>query len=82
MSFPEKLKIEGIDVSPSCDYNLTVTIDGKTKNISWEEGFDTSMTDNLPEDNMKFLRLVKYINDYIYSTDEYRKMPKANGGYD
>lgn len=82
MSFPENLKIDGIDITPPCDYNLTVTINGKTKNIIWEKGFHEQMTDNLPEDNVKFLRLVKYISDYIYNTDEYREMPKANGGYD
>lgn len=81
-SFPKRLKVDGMSVSPSCDYKLTVTINGKTKNIVWEEGFPTSMTDNLPEDNVKFLRLVKYVSDYIHNTDEYRKMPKANGGYD
>ena len=82
MSFPETLKVEGMGVTPSCDYKLTVTIKGKTKTIVWNEGFYTDMTTNLPKDNVNFLKLVKHISDYIYSTDEYKNMPKANGGYD
>jgi hypothetical protein len=82
MSFPDRLKVDGMAVTPSCDYKLTVTINGKTKNIVWKEGFFTSMTENLPKENIKFLNLVKFISDYIYSTNEYKNMPKANGGYD
>ncbi len=82
MSFPDTLKVEGMSVTPSCDYKLTVTIKGKTKVIIWNEGFYTDMTTNLPKDNVNFLKLVKDIRDYIYSTDEYKNMPKANGGYD
>lgn len=82
MSFPDELKVRGMVVTPSCDYKLTVTMNGKTKEIIWKEGFFTSMTENLPQENVKFLSLVKFISDYIYSTDEYKNMPKANGGYD
>ncbi|TYQ18125.1 UNVERIFIED_CONTAM: hypothetical protein Cloal_0533 [Acetivibrio alkalicellulosi] len=82
MSFPDTLKVEGMAVTPSCDYKLTVTIRGKTKVIVWNEGFYTDMTTNLPKANVNFLKLVKHISDYIYSTDEYKNMPKANGGYD
>jgi len=81
MSFPDTLKIEGMGSKPSCDYKLTVTIKGKTKTIVWNEGLYTDMTTNLPNNNVDFLKLVKYISDYIYSTDEYKNMPKANGGY-
>ncbi len=81
MSFPDTLKVEGMGVKPSCDYKLTVTIKGKTKTIVWKEGLYPDMTTNLPNNNADFLKLVKYISDYIYSTDEYKNMPKANGGY-
>jgi hypothetical protein len=81
MSFPDTLKVEGMSVTPSCDYNLTVTIKGKTKTIVWNDGFITSMTEDLPKDNVDFLNLVKDISDYIYSTEEYKNMPKANGFY-
>ncbi len=82
MSFPDTLEVKGMGVTPSCDYKLTVTINGKTKTIVWNEGFYADMTDNLPKANVNFLKLVKHISDYIYSTDEYKNMPKANGGYD
>ena len=82
MLFPDILKVEGMAVTPSCDYKLTVTIKGKTKTIVWNEGFYTDMTTNLPKDNVNFLKLVEHIRDYIYSTDEYKNMPIANGGYD
>lgn len=32
--------------------------------------------------NVDFLKLVKHISDYVYSTAEYKNMPEANGGYD
>jgi hypothetical protein len=82
MSFPDTLKADGMAVTPSCDYKLTVTIKGKTKSIEWKEGFYTFMTENLPKENVNFLKLVKYIGDYIHSTEEYKNMPEANGGYD
>ena len=82
MSLHDRLKVDGMNVTPSCDYKLTVTINGRVKNIIWEDGFYTSITENLSKENVKFLELVKFISDYIYSTDEYKNMPKANGGYD
>lgn len=82
MSLPDELKVEGMAVTPACDYKLTVTMDGKTKEIIWKEGFSPALTDKLPKENQKFLEIVKFISDYIYSTDEYKKMPKPNGGYD
>lgn len=82
MSFPEMLKVDGMAVTPSCDYKLTVTMNGKTKTIVWNEGFHPSMDVELPKENMDFLRLVKLISDYIYGTDAYKNMPKSNGGYD
>lgn len=82
ISFPDRLKVDGMFVTPSCDYKLTTTINGRVKNIIWEDGFFTSMTENLPKENVKFLELVKFISDYIYSTEEYKNMPKNNGGYD
>ncbi|MDP4179565.1 MAG: hypothetical protein Q8942_00550 [Bacillota bacterium] len=82
MSFPNSLKVEGMSVTPSFDYKLTVTINGKTKTIVWNEGFYTDMNTNLPKDNVNFLKLVKHISDYIHSTEEYKNMPQANGGYD
>ena len=81
-SFPDSLKVDGMFVTPSCNYNLTTTINGEDKSIIWEDGFPTSMTESLPKENYKFLELVKFISDYIYSTDEYKNMPKTNGGYD
>ncbi len=81
MSFPDTLENAGISVSPSSDYKLTVLIDGKTKTIIWKEGLYPEMTNNLPRNNREFLKLVKYIQDYIYSTKEYKSMPEANGGY-
>ena len=40
------------------------------------------MTTDLPKDNVDFLKLVKHISDYIYSTEEYKNMPKVNGFYE
>jgi len=82
MSFPDILKVDGMSVTPPCCYSLKVTMNGKTKNIFWNDGFYPSMDENLPKDNVNFLKLVKYISDYIYNTEEYRNMPRANGGYD
>lgn len=82
MSFPETLKVDGMYVTPACHYKLTVTIEGKTKNIVWNDGFDTSDIENLPTDNANFLRLVKDISDYIYSTEEYKSMSKAESFYE
>jgi hypothetical protein len=83
MSFPDSLKVNGMFVTPSCDYKLKVTIGGKTKTIEWKEGFYPSiMTEGLPKENAEFLNIVKYISDYIYDTKEYKRMPKPNGGYD
>ncbi len=82
LSFPDTLKAGSMLVMPSCDYKLTVTINGKTKNIIWKDGLYPSMKDSLPKDNKNFLKIVKYISDYIYSTEEYKNMPQANGGYE
>lgn len=80
-SFPDTLKVDGMSVTPSCDYKLTVTANGKTKHIVWKEGFFLSMDDGLPKENKDFLKLVKKISDYIYETSEYKGMPAAKGGY-
>lgn len=82
LSIPDILTVEGIEITPSCDYSLKVTINGKTKNIVWNEGFYTSTINNIPKDNVNFLKIVKYISDYIHNTNEYKSMPKSNGGYD
>lgn len=82
LSFPDTLKVDGMAVTPSCDYKLTATINGRVKTIVWKEGFYPSMIDNLPKDNVNFLKLVKYISDYIYGTEEYKNMPQAKGGYE
>ena len=82
MSFPDMLTVEGMAVTPSCNYELTITMDGKTKTIVWNDGFYPSMNAKLPKVNTDFLRVVTMVSDYIYSTDAYKNMPKANGGYD
>lgn len=82
LSYPDTLKVDGMAITPSCDYELTVTINGKTKTIIWKEGFPPFMTDNLSKENQNFLKLVKHIDDYICSTEEYKKMPKERGAYD
>jgi hypothetical protein len=83
MSFPDTLSVEGVYVTPSCDYKLTVSMNGKTKTITWSGGFYPSMDDSgLTQRNKDFLRLVRTVSDYIYNTDTYKNMPAANGGYD
>ena len=81
MSFPDTLENAGLNVTPSSDYKLTVTMDGNTKTIIWKDGIYPGMSDDLPRYNADFLKLVKYIQDFIYQTDEYKNMPEANGGY-
>ena len=82
MSFPDTLENEGLYVTPSSDYKLIVTMEGKTKAIIWKEGLYPGMTNKLPQYNADFLKIVKYIQDYIYSSKEYKNMPEANGCYD
>lgn len=82
LAFPDTLTADETKCTPSCDYKLTVTINGNTKNIVWKEGLYPDMSGNLPKDNVEFLKIVKYVSDYIYSTKEYKSMPQANGGYD
>jgi hypothetical protein len=75
MSFPDTLNLEEVTITPSCDYELTVTMQGKTKTIIWNEGFYPELADDLPKENTDFLKLVEYIRDYTYNTDEYKNMP-------
>ena len=82
MSFPDTLDLDDLFITPSCDYDLHITANGINKAIVWTDGFFTSMEEGLPAKNIKFLELVKYISDYIYSTDEYKQMPEANGAYE
>lgn len=82
MSCPDDLKVEGMGITPPCHYKLTVTIKGETKTIIWDEGFYSGMTENLPRDNVNFLKLVEFVSNNIYSMEEYKNMPEANGGYD
>ncbi|HEY9061756.1 MAG TPA: hypothetical protein VIO64_14780 [Pseudobacteroides sp.] len=82
MSFPTKLDLEGTGIMPSCDYKLTVTIGSKSRTIEWSNGLYPEVNNiDLSIHNKNFLKLVKYISDYIYSTDEYKNMPEANGAY-
>jgi predicted small lipoprotein YifL len=82
MSFPDTLNLDDLYISPSCDYDLHITVNGTVKAVVWTDGFYPYRYEDLPEKNKEFLGLVKYISDYIYGTDEYKQMPEANGGYD
>lgn len=81
MAFPDNLKIDEKAMTPSCNYEMTVTIGSRTKTIKWYYAQYPQMRSNLPKNNANFLRMVEYIENYIYSTREYKNMPEANGGY-
>lgn len=79
-NLPDDLKLDGVEVTPSSKYKLTITVDGVTKTIIWDKGF-WYVSDSMPADNNLFLLFTQYVRNYIYSTDEYKAMPDARGGY-
>jgi hypothetical protein len=81
--FPENIDLPDFYTSPECTYHLSAVIDGKSISVNWENGlysYDGKI--QLPDLNIRFLRVIEYVSAYIYSTEEYRKMPEAKGGYD
>lgn len=86
MSFPDELKNGEMSTTPYCDYKLVIHAFGRNKTIIWNEGLHPDIRpedqEYVPENNKKFLNIVDKIENYIYSTEEYKKMPEVNGGYD
>jgi hypothetical protein len=79
MSYPDKLT--EYDIIPPCSYKLEVTINKKIKTIVWKQA-PPAISDLGTKKEKEFLRLVKYVEDYIISTDEYKSLPEAHGFFE
>ena len=78
---PEDLSAEGIACEPANRLSLIYTLRGETRTVVWERGL-WGEDEALPEQNNRFLRFYRFVEDYMTGTQMYKEMPPANGGYD
>ena len=68
--------------TPSNRYAVTYTCNNETRTIVCEDGGPWYADEGPPDSRNSLVALVDLIAEYIYSTEEYQKMPPAEGGYD
>lgn len=77
LKYPDTFDPESnICMTPYCTYNIKVQIDGRIKEIYWND----EKSSQVPE-AIALRNLIVHIRDIIYSKDEYKKMPEVKGVY-
>ena len=67
---------------PADNYALTYTCSGETRTITCNDEGPWDGDAGPPASRDRLAAFVKMVADYIYSTDEYKAIPSAEGGYD
>ncbi|WP_246579329.1 hypothetical protein [Alkaliphilus flagellatus] len=78
LDYPENFKPKNNAMqTPFYTYHIKIIVDGREKSIFWEDG-NISQS----KDSIQLRELFKKIQEIIVSKEEFKKLPKANGGYD
>jgi len=67
--------------TPASTYTLTYTCNGATRTIVCDDGGPWDADAGPPDARDRLVALVESVAEYIYGTEEYQKMPPAEGGY-
>lgn len=87
LDYPEKFVPENSRiVTPNVTYHLKINIDGRTKEIHWED-YNCFDIDGIakpvePVEATKLRNVMKNIITIIEQKEEYKKLPQPVGGYD
>ena len=71
---------ERFSIAPCTYYNINLTIKGKEYNVAGDATVFSYKDTNIQAKD--FCEFVTYITQYLESTQEYKSLPEANGGYD
>lgn len=78
LNYADNFRPEGnLFTTPHCTYYVRVQLDGKIKEIHWE---DSNLSQSAEALNLR--NLVNKVRSIVYDKSEYKKMPAAIGGYD
>lgn len=78
LDYPENFKPKNNGFqTPFSTYHIKIIIDGKEKNISWE---DENISQS--KEAVQLRELFKKIQEIIVNKEEFKKLPEAKGGYD
>lgn len=68
-----------VGMSPCTYYEINFTIDGKKYTILGDETSDLYINEN--EQANSFCSFIQFMKNLIHSTEEYKSLPEAEGGY-
>ncbi len=71
---------ERIAIEPCTYYNINFTINGTEYNVAGDSTVFSYKDTNIQAED--FCTFIAYIIQYLESTQEYKSLPEANGGYD
>lgn len=78
LSYPETYTVNSdVHMTPYQSYSITITYDGKTKSIHWDDESGSDETKAL-----KLRELFARIHEIVSETAQYKQLPEAQGGYD
>ncbi len=84
------MTMDGVDAEPNTDYTVTVRANGKTYTVTgdgaamYAGGYhhDGTPRDEWTAEHTHFYTYVMLLRNFMYDTDEWQKLPEAEGGYD
>lgn len=84
MNFPSDLSFP-LSHEQDDDLNLQVIIEGEERTVRWIINWDSMtwgpMIDNITAQHRQFQELVEFITKTVYESEEWKSLPKAEGGY-
>ncbi len=85
----DDMTIEGVTVTPNTDYTVTVRANGQTYTVTGDGAamyaggyhYDGTPRDEWTAEHTHFYTYVTLLRNFMYGTDEWQKLPEAEGGY-
>ena len=84
------MTIDGVVLMPNTDYTVTIRADGKTYTIKGDAAamfaggfyYESTPREEWTSEHTHFYTYITLLRNFMYDTDEWQKLPEAEGGYE